>query len=357
MQVHHQNMSDPLQCTLCGAVFGRAWLLKQHSLRKTPCVIVGFQPDRLTCSGCGKKFSRIDSLTRHRTKCKQPLIKTAEIVEIAKLRADVEELRKIVELAKPQQLTNVTNNVNNTVNNTINNVTIAPWGAPLQLTDADVEAALASIPCLAGTPAMTEVVAALMELVKRAHLPGAARNNHLNPKRGDQALALTPTAGWAAMPLTEATAALFDGASARIATPVARRRVNALYATVPVQYRADKAQAVALGMRPMEAHLANLGPGGPGPLLLERPAGAAAPAAAAAQPRLDPVEAAALVKRLPASYEPGGAVTAEWLAAVLAETGACTADLIRALRAASARGLCGFAEWQGIMRLGAPPAQ
>ena len=189
MQVHHQSMSDPLQCTLCGTVFGRAWLLKQHSLRKTPCVIIGFQPDRLTCSGCGRKFSRIDSLTRHRTKCKQPLIKTAEIVEIAKLRADVEELRKIVELAKPQQLTNVTNNVNNTVNNTINNVTIAPWGSPLALTDADVEAALAQIPGLAGTPAMPEVVAALMELVKRAHLPDAARNVYLNPKRGDQALA------------------------------------------------------------------------------------------------------------------------------------------------------------------------
>ena len=182
----------------------------------------------------------------------------------------------------------------------------------------------------------------------------AARNVHLNPKRGDQALALTPMGGWAAMPLTEATAALFDGASARIAAPVARRRVNALYATVPVQYRADKAQAVALGLRPMEAHLANLAPGGPGPLLLEGPAVAAG---AAAQPLLDPVGAAALVKRLPASYEPGGAVTAEWLAAMLAETGACAADLTRALRLASARGLCGFVEWQGIMRLGAPPAQ
>ena len=350
-------MSDPLQCTLCGAVFGRAWLLKQHSLRKTPCVIIGFQPGRLTCSGCGRKFSRIDSLTRHRTTCKQPLIKTAEIVEIAKLRADVEELRKIVELAKPQQLTNVTNNVNNTVNNTINNVTITPWGSPLALTDADVEAALAQIPGVAGTPAMPEVVAALMELVKRAHMPDAARNVYLNPKRGDQALARTATGGWAAMPLTEATAVLFDGASARIATPVARRRASHLHTAVPIQYRADKALAVALGLRPMEAHLANMAPGGPGPLLLEGPAVAAEVAAQEppAQPRLDPVEAAALVRRLPASYGPGGAVTAEWLAAVLAEAGASAADLIRALRTASARGLCGFAEWRGVMQLSAPP--
>ena len=354
-------MSDPLQCTLCGTVFSRAWLLKQHSLRKTPCVIVGFQPDRLTCSGCGRKFSRIDSLTRHRTKCKQPLIKIAESVEIVKLRADVEELRRIVESAKPQQLTNVTNNVNNTVNNTINNVTIAPWGSPLALTDADVEAALASIPGVAGTPAMPEVVAALMELVKRAHMPDAARNVFLNPKRGDQALARTAMGAWAAMPLTEATAVLFDGASARIATPAARRRASLLHAAVPIQYRADKALAVQLGLRPMEAHLANMIPGGPGPLLLEGPA-TAAEAAATAQEQpvqlgLDPVEAAALVRRLPASYGPGGAVTAEWLAAVLAETGASTADLIRALRSASARGLCGFAEWRGIMQLSAPPAQ
>ena len=254
------------------------------------------------------------------------------------------------------------NNVANVTNNvTVHNVTIAPWGSPLALTDADVEAALAQIPGVAGTPAMPEVVAALMELVKRAHLPDAARNVFLNPKRGDQALARTATGGWAAMPLTEATAVLFDGASARIATPVVRRRASLLHAAVPTQYRADKALAVALGLRPMEAHLANMAPGGPGPLLLEGPAAAAEAASAAtaqeppARPALDPVEAAALVKRLPASYGPGGTVTAEWLAAVLAETGASAADLIRALRTASARGLCGFAEWRGVMQLSAPP--
>ena len=247
--------------------------------------------------------------------------------------------------------------INNIAHNTINNVTvtIAPWGSPLALTDADVEAALASIPGLAAAPALPEIVSALMELVKRAHMSDAARNVFLNPKRGDQALARTATGGWAAMPLTEATAVLFDGASARIATPVARRRASLLHAAVPIQYRADKALAVQLGLRPMEAHLANMIPGGPGPLLLEGPAAAAEAAGAAAQPRLDPVEAAALIRRLPASYGPGGAVTAEWLAAVLAETGASAADLIRALRSASARGLCGFAEWRGIMQLSAPP--
>jgi hypothetical protein len=193
-----------------------------------------------------------------------------------------------------------------------------------------------------------------MELVKRAHMPEAARNVYLNPRRGDQALAQTAAGGWAAMPLTEATAVLFDGASARIAAPTARRRVNALQASVPVQYRADKALAVQLGLRPMEAHLANMVPGGPGPLLLES---VAAEAAVVVQPTLDPAAAAALIQRLPARYEPGGAVTAEWLASVLAAAGTTAGELVRALRQASARSLCGFTEWQGIMKLSVSPAQ
>jgi hypothetical protein len=248
---------------------------------------------------------------------------------------------------------------NSTVNNV--NVTIAPWGSPLALTDADVEAALTQIPGLMAAPALPEIVSTLMELVKRAHLPEAARNVYLNPKRGDQALARTAAGGWAAMPLTEATTVLFDGASARIAVPTARRRVNALQASVPVQYRADKALAVQLGLRPMEAHLANMVPGGPGPLLLESVTATAVGAAAAqeppaqAHPVLDPAAAATLIKRLPARYGPTGAVTAEWLTTVLAEAGTTAGELVRALRQASAQRLCGFAEWQGIMRLGEPP--
>jgi len=175
------------------------------------------------------------------------------------------------------------------------------------------------------------------------------------------------------MPLTEATAALFDGASARIAVPAGRQRASVLRATVPVQYRAEKAQAVQLGLRPMEAHLANLAPGGPGPLLLDGPAAvreqpaAAAPldtaaagapldaAAAVAAAPLDAAAAVALVKRMPAAYGPTGAVTAEWLATITAAAKITPAELTRALRQASARNLCGFAEWRGIMQLTALP--
>ena len=260
----------------------------------------------------------------------------------------------------PSHVTNV-NTINgpvttvNAVTTVVNNVTIAPWGSPLALTDADVEAALASIPGVAGTPAMPEVVAALMELVKRAHLPEAARNVHLNPRRGDQALARTATGAWAAMPLTEATAVLFDGASARIATPAARQRASALRATVPIQYRADKALAVQLGLRPMEAHLANMAPGGPGPLLLAgdqagaQAAGIAQPTQAT-QPAAEQIDEARAVALLAAHPAAGGG-TAEWLAGVTAAGGVSAAALVRALRQASSAGICGMAEWQAIMRL------
>ncbi|NDB77973.1 MAG: hypothetical protein EB141_20390, partial [Verrucomicrobia bacterium] len=177
-------------------------------------------------------------------------------------------------------LTQVTNNMNNI------SVEIRPWGAALALTDSDVEAALASVPGLAGTPTLAQVVGTLMELVKRAHAPAEARNVYISPKRADQALALT-AGGWAALPLAEATTVLFDAASARMEAPAGRKaatprqeRVRGLRAEVPVQYRIERENAVQLGLRPMEAHLINTRPGGPGPLLLEAAAGAAAAAEA-----------------------------------------------------------------------------
>ena len=187
------------------------------------------------------------------------------------------------------QLTQVSGTLTQ-VNNNIS-VSIRPWGAPLALTDGDVEAALAAVPGLAGTPTLTEVVGTLMELVKRAHAPVEARNIHLNPKRGDQALALT-AGGWATLPLAEATTVLFDAASARMEAPAGRKaaatprqeRERGLRAEVPVQYRIGKESAVQLGLRPMEAHLANTRPGGPGPLLLEKATKEVAPGGPLAAP-------------------------------------------------------------------------
>ena len=276
---------------------------------------------------------------RHlRQGCKGDQTARVDNERLQNLEEQVKELSRMAKLTMglPAPVTN--NTIIGSMN--VTNLTIAPWGTPLQLTDADVEAALASIPGVAGTLALPEVVAALMELVKRSHLPEAARNVHLNPKRGDQALALTPTGGWAAMPLTEATAALFDGASARIATPVGRQRVNALRATVPVQYRADKAQAVALGLRPMEAHLANLAPGGPGPLLLEGPAGrtcapthvpAQACAPASQQTHIERVRAA--LQSCPLRRGPTGALLLDWIVAASQLAGLTGRELFIALEA------------------------
>jgi hypothetical protein len=192
---------------------------------------------------------------------------------------------------------------------------------------------------------MTEVVAALMELVKRSHQPEAARNVHLNPKRSDQALALT-AAGWAALPLAEATTALFDGASARIAAPAIcaapvaapRLQANPLRATLPMQYRADKEAAVALGLRPMEAHLANIAPGGPGPLLLAAPASALVTPASAlvtpAPPQLTHVErVVAVLKTHPLRCSATGALLIDWIVAISQATGLSGREIFLALEA------------------------
>ena len=250
---------------------------------------------------------------------------------IDQLTAKVQLLERQLHAETTPTVINNINNVANTTVNTVNHVTIAPWGSPLQLTDADVEAALAVVPGLAGNTALPEVVAVLMDLVKRSHIPEAARNVHINPKRCDQALALT-AAGWAALPLAEATTALFDGATACIAAPMPRQRANPLRDTLPMQYRADKEAAVQLGLRPMEAHLANIAPGGPGPLLLAAPA---QPPAAPAQPaQLSHIERTrAILQSMPIRRGLTGALKIDWIVAASQAAGLSGRELFKALEA------------------------
>lgn len=219
----------------------------------------------------------------------------------------------------------------------------------MALTDGDVEASLARIPGLVGTPLLPEIVDVLMTLVKRAHLQPSSRNVHLSQRRADQALALTE-GGWAALPLAEATAALFDGASAQIAAkPAARRnpaspieqRIQNLRAEVPLQYRRDKENAVQMGMKPMEAHLLNTRPGGPGPLLVSDAAAPAAVSAAAAASETETASAAvalfgkeqleSLLRDMPAQYTESGAFTRDWICGAV-QSGVHYRDLAAAIR-------------------------
>jgi len=237
------------------------------------------------------------------------------------------------------------NNVNLTVN-------IAPWGAPLSVTESDIEAALCDLPT--DIPQTGEMVRALMEVVKRAHLPPEARNIYLNPKRTDQARALTKN-GWAFLPLSEATQALFDGASAQIEKPPAIRvGVGQARTALPIHYRMDKANVVQMGMHPMGAHLANMAPGGVGPLLVEgKPTGAPSEIALAPAPAPAPTAPERfrkIVSEIPAAYSETGALHPGWIAEVVSKIALSPIEFYKLLEIEAAAGR--FAEeWAGMQKL------
>ena len=254
-------------------------------------------------------------------------------------------------------MVNAVNHVNavNAVNNVNLTVNIAPWGAPLSVTESDIEAALCDLPT--DIPRTGEMVRALMEVVKRAHLPPEARNVYLNPKRTDQARALTNN-GWAFLPLSEATQVLFDGASAQIEKPPALKGkvgvgVGQARTALPIHYRMDKANVVQMGMHPMGAHLANMAPGGVGPLLVEgKPADGAA---ATGEPPMAPKPTAQerfrkIVSEIPAAYSETGALHPGWIAEVVSKMAVSPSEIYKILEAEAAAGNYA-AEWGGMRQL------
>jgi hypothetical protein len=198
-------------------------------------------------------FTRSDNLARHKRQFCQARLVNREIAHVANAQLAIAQVEKMIEdriaLQQPAAV-QIGNNAN-----TINQIIITPWGTPLNITDAAVEAALLQIPGMVGAPELAEVVSTLMMIVKSAHKPMESRNVYLSPKRADLALAHTCD-GWATLPLCEATAALFDGASARIAeraplrtavqppAQVVEQRIRSLQTEVPAQYRRDKENAV-----------------------------------------------------------------------------------------------------------------
>ena len=152
-------------CDICGATFPKNQGLLAHQRRKKPC---NEQETKITilCGACRRSYSRQDSLMRHlRQGCKGDQTARVDNERLQNLEEQVKELSRMAKLTMglPAPVTN--NTIIGSMN--VTNLTIAPWGTPLQLTDADVEAALASIPGVAGTLALPEVVAALMEPTAR----------------------------------------------------------------------------------------------------------------------------------------------------------------------------------------------
>ena len=165
------------KCDKCHQEFAKSQGLQRHLARKRPCIVVQKPPQSsISCERCGNVFSRADSLYRHKQNyCAAPELSEVLVLnkELIELRARLDQLENksyilpVTHVNAP--ITTVNAPVTN-INNVNVNVEITPWGSPLALSDADVEAALARLPRLAGTPALGEIVNALMELVKRAHV-------------------------------------------------------------------------------------------------------------------------------------------------------------------------------------------
>ena len=170
------------KCLICNATFTKAQGLLRHHSRKTPCSFTEMQTNvtDLQCGDCGRIYTNKGNLNKHiRTSCKKNVV--AKDLTLDLIMQEIQQLHQKIDnqtsIAVP--ITTVNAPVTN-INNVNVNVEITPWGSPLALSDADVEAALARLPRLAGTPALGEIVNALMELVKRAHEPASARNIHLS---------------------------------------------------------------------------------------------------------------------------------------------------------------------------------
>ena len=335
-------------CDRCNKLFRDASKLRRHQANKKPCVTDVNDP-ALTCKHCARSFSSKDSRNRHiRLSC-QLRQAPINVGILPQLEARFQELENKINATLPSTIT--VNNVN-VINNTVN---IAQWGTPLSLTDSDIENVLSQAPSPSDTSNLGGVVSVLMELVKRAHVPAVSRNVFLNPKHSDQARALTQ-GGWATLSLSEATQVLFDGATAQIEMPrmvylAMQPSLRSIRTTLPAQYRMEKANVVQLGLHPMGAHLANMAPGGAGPLLIEpAPMAPTTIAPAPAPAPTAPERFRKIVSEIPAAYSETGALHPGWIAEVVSKIALSPIEFYKLLEMEAAAGR--FAEeWAGMQKL------
>ena len=328
------------QCETCGAVFEKKQSLTRHMNKKIPCSPA---ETKKTCINCHKIFSRVDVLKRHLQKrCK-----------IANNRL---ELAPTINPLTVNNVGNVLDNSTNVSNNlTVNNINITPWGRPLELSDQDVETVLARVlarlPGAASTLSTKHVADALMHAVQLSHTPEAARNIYLDPKQSDRVLVMTEGNTWGYLHLVDALPVMMDSASVRIAAPAAIPIVPpnpyfAMKAAIPAKYLREKDDVLCLNKRPMGVHLANMAPGGSGPVMLP----AAAAMATATAPALPPPveftidEASQLVNDLETDLETNpNALDVEWLKNKADLYCITVEKLARTIHSVAIQGLCDVA--------------
>ena len=308
-------------CEKCGVQFAKQRDLQSHMARKRPCdAVLSHQ-----CQHCLKPFTRADNKSRHQTKC------------LAALTTQNRELQARLDVIEQQLLaTKVTTVVNGpvTVVNHINhnNITIQPWGSPFMLTDNDVAAVLARISGPASALTSKQVADALVHAVQLAHVSLEARNIYLDPKQSDRVVVFDQ--GWGYQQLTTAVPVLLNRASVRISAP--SDSTNELKSALPAKYNADKEQVDQLGERTLRAHLANMMPGGAGPILPPPLSEVVIESNSMRVTELTANEAADLMNKLPTEKD----LTFNWLLNTATELQVNIEQLVFAISMAGAKSLC-----------------
>ena len=329
--------------------------------RKIPCSLIG---TKTKCSTCQKVFSRAYCLRRHQNKgCKHTDKELDELKDnLEKLSLEIEQIKTtpatVHNVGNPVgNVLNVLSSTNNLSTNVCNNVNIniTPWGRPLELSDQDVETVLARVlarlPGAASTLSTKHVADALMHAVQLSHTPEAARNIYLDPKQSDRVLVMTEGNTWGYLHLVDALPVMMDSASVRIAAPAAIPIVPpnpyfAMKAAIPAKYLREKDDVLCLNKRPMGVHLANMAPGGSGPVMLP----AASATATATAPALPPPveftidEASQLVNDLETDLETNpNALDVEWLKNNADLYCITVEKLARTIHSVAIQGLCDVA--------------
>lgn len=82
-------------CTRCPAVFPTAQKLARHGARKRPCdFVVGAAAGRADCPGCGRRYSRVDSMRRHAAQC--PAAREDAEAVVLRQRFEIAQLRAVI---------------------------------------------------------------------------------------------------------------------------------------------------------------------------------------------------------------------------------------------------------------------